>query len=159
MTDTRHIAEKLHDQDSQNTMTDTFESTASASLSGRVRVPGDKSISHRSIMLGSIANGVTEVSGFLDGADCLATATAFQRMGAGIERHSATRLTVTGIGLHGLRAADGPLDLGNSGTSMRLMSGLLAGQSFSSVLTGDASLSKRPMGRVVDPLRAMGAVI
>lgn len=128
-------------------------------LSGRVRVPGDKSISHRSIMLGSLAEGTTEVEGFLEGEDALATIQAFRDMGVVIEGPHHGRVTVHGVGLHGLKAAPGPIYLGNSGTSMRLLSGLLAAQPFDSVLTGDASLSKRPMNRVAKPLREMGAVI
>jgi 3-phosphoshikimate 1-carboxyvinyltransferase len=127
--------------------------------SSTVRVPGDKSISHRAIMLGSIANGRTEVSGFLAGEDCLATAAAMRALGVNIEQPSATEMIVDGVGLHGLRAAATDLDLGNSGTAMRLMAGLLAGQSFDSVLTGDESLSGRPMGRVITPLTRMGAAI
>ncbi len=126
-------------------------------LVGRLRVPGDKSISHRAIMLGSIADGVTRVEGFLEGEDSLATLAAFRRMGVRIEGPEAGRVVIHGVGLRGLRAPDGPLDLGNSGTSMRLLSGLLAGQGFPVTLTGDASLSRRPMRRVTAPLAAMGA--
>nr|WP_090260361.1 bifunctional prephenate dehydrogenase/3-phosphoshikimate 1-carboxyvinyltransferase [Pseudomonas panipatensis] len=128
-------------------------------LSGRVRVPGDKSISHRSIMLGSLAEGTTEVDGFLEGEDALATIQAFRDMGVVIEGPHHGRVTVHGVGLHGLKPAPGPIYLGNSGTSMRLLSGLLAAQPFDSTLTGDPSLSKRPMNRVAKPLREMGAVI
>ncbi|MCP1642722.1 3-phosphoshikimate 1-carboxyvinyltransferase [Pseudomonas citronellolis] len=128
-------------------------------LSGRVRVPGDKSISHRSIMLGSLAEGTTEVAGFLEGEDALATIQAFRDMGVVIEGPHHGRVTVHGVGLHGLKPAPGPIYLGNSGTSMRLLSGLLAAQPFDSTLTGDASLTKRPMNRVAKPLREMGAVI
>ena len=128
-------------------------------LSGRIRVPGDKSISHRSIMLGSLAEGVTEVEGFLEGEDALATLQAFRDMGVVIEGPHHGRVTIHGVGLHGLKPAPGPIYLGNSGTSMRLLSGLLAAQNFDSTLTGDASLSKRPMNRVANPLREMGAVI
>lgn len=128
-------------------------------FSGSVRVPGDKSISHRSVMLGSLATGVTEVSGFLDGEDCLCTMKAFQSMGVRIERLSDTRLRVHGVGLRGLKAPGAPLDLGNSGTSMRLMSGLMAAQAFPTTLVGDASLSRRPMKRVIEPLAKMGARI
>ena len=110
-------------------------------------------------MLGSIANGKTEISGFLASEDCLATLQAFRLMGVEIEQHDTTRLTVHGVGASGLRAPDGPLDLGNSGTAMRLMAGVLAGQDFDSVLTGDKSLTGRPMGRVIAPLTAMGAAI
>jgi len=126
---------------------------------GKVRVPGDKSISHRALMLGSIASGRTEVSGFLAGEDCLATLAAMRALGVGIQRQGEHRLVVDGVGLDGLRAPTGPLDLGNSGTAMRLMAGLLAGQPFDAVLTGDESLSRRPMGRVIEPLTLMGARI
>lgn len=126
---------------------------------GSIRVPGDKSISHRSIMLGSIAEGTTEVDGFLEGEDSLATLQAFRDMGVVIEGPSHGHVVIHGVGMHGLRAAPGALYLGNSGTSMRLLTGLLAAQSFDSELTGDESLSKRPMGRVADPLTEMGALI
>jgi 3-phosphoshikimate 1-carboxyvinyltransferase len=126
---------------------------------GRIRVPGDKSISHRSIMLGSLAEGITEVEGFLEGEDALATLQAFRDMGVVIEGPHHGRVTIHGVGLHGLQAPPGPLYLGNSGTSMRLLAGLLAAQPFDSTLSGDASLSKRPMNRVAKPLREMGAVI
>ncbi|WP_273453311.1 3-phosphoshikimate 1-carboxyvinyltransferase [Nevskia ramosa] len=128
-------------------------------LSGSLRVPGDKSISHRAVMFGSLAEGVSEVTGFLTGEDCLCTMKAFQAMGVRIEQLGPTHLRVHGVGLHGLKAPSGPLDLGNSGTSMRLMSGLMAAQAFETTLIGDASLSKRPMRRIVDPLRQMGATI
>lgn len=136
-----------------------FLASPGGSVSGRVRVPGDKSISHRSIMLGSLAEGITEVEGFLEGEDALATLQAFRDMGVVIEGPHHGRLTIHGVGLNGLKSAPGPIYLGNSGTSMRLLAGLLAAQSFDSTLTGDASLSRRPMGRVAEPLRAMGAVI
>jgi len=136
-----------------------FHVTPGGRLAGRLRVPGDKSISHRSIMLGSLAEGETRVSGFLEGEDSLATLAAFRAMGVRIDGPEAGRVSIHGVGLHGLRAPDGPLYLGNSGTSMRLMSGLLAGQSFTAVLTGDSSLSGRPMRRVVEPLSRMGARI
>ncbi len=126
---------------------------------GRVRVPGDKSISHRSIMLGSLAEGITEVEGFLEGEDALATLQAFRDMGVVIEGPHHGRVTVHGVGLHGLQPPPGPIYVGNSGTTMRLLAGLLAAQRFDSVLTGDASLSKRPMSRVATPLRAMGGHI
>ncbi len=129
------------------------------SLSGRLRVPGDKSVSHRAVMVGSLAEGTTRVSGFLEGADSLATLAAFRAMGVDITGPDHGRLEIRGVGLHGLRAPAAPLDLGNSGTSMRLLAGLLAGQSFDATLVGDASLSRRPMGRVTDPLAAMGARI
>tara|TARA_B110000483_G_scaffold30280_1_gene36739 strand:- start:426 stop:1730 length:1305 start_codon:yes stop_codon:yes gene_type:complete len=127
-------------------------------LKGSIKVPGDKSISHRSIMLGSIATGITKVSGFLEGEDSLATLNSFKEMGVEIERQG-SNVTINGVGMHGLREPARPLNLGNSGTSIRLMSGLLSAQSFDSVLCGDESLSKRPMARVIDPLRKMGADI
>ena len=128
-------------------------------LQGQARVPGDKSISHRSIMLGSLAEGITEVSGFLEGEDSLATLQAFRDMGVVIEGPDNGRVVIHGVGLQGLKAPAGPLYLGNSGTSMRLLVGILAGQTFDSVLTGDDSLSTRPMKRVADPLALMGADI
>ncbi|HBZ92634.1 MULTISPECIES: bifunctional prephenate dehydrogenase/3-phosphoshikimate 1-carboxyvinyltransferase [unclassified Pseudomonas] len=136
-----------------------FLAKPGSSLSGRIRVPGDKSISHRSIMLGSLAEGTTEVEGFLEGEDALATLQAFRDMGVVIEGPHHGRVTIHGVGLNGLKAPAGPLYMGNSGTSMRLLSGLLAAQPFDTTLTGDASLSKRPMNRVARPLREMGAVI
>jgi 3-phosphoshikimate 1-carboxyvinyltransferase len=129
------------------------------SLNGVARVPGDKSISHRSIMLGAIAEGETVVRGFLEAEDALATLAAFRAMGVKIERSDSGEITIHGVGKHGLVGSKEPLYLGNSGTSMRLLSGLLSGQAFSSVLTGDKSLSTRPMSRVTDPLALMGAVI
>ncbi|MEN8174782.1 MAG: 3-phosphoshikimate 1-carboxyvinyltransferase [Pseudomonadota bacterium] len=128
-------------------------------LTGRARVPGDKSISHRSIMLGSLATGTTRVSGFLEGEDALATLNAFRAMGVDIEGPDRGRVEIRGVGLHGLTPPKGPIDLGNSGTSMRLLAGLLAGQAFESELVGDASLSRRPMRRITEPLAAMGAEI
>lgn len=128
-------------------------------LNGKIRVPGDKSISHRSIIFGAIAEGVTHVNGFLEAEDTLATLNAFRAMGVVIEGPEQGEVTIHGVGLHGLKQADAPLDLGNSGTSMRLLSGLLAGQSFDTVLVGDASLTKRPMKRVTQPLADMGANI
>ena len=136
-----------------------FTVTPGGPLTGRLRVPGDKSISHRSIMLGSLAEGKTGVSGFLEGEDSLATLSAFRAMGVKINGPDAGRVEIEGVGLRGLQAPAGELYLGNSGTSMRLMSGLLAGQSFSTTLTGDTSLSGRPMKRVVGPLVSMGADI
>lgn len=124
-----------------------------------VSVPGDKSVSHRAIMLGSIAEGVTEVRGFLAGEDCLATMDAFRSMGVSIERPGPTELRIHGAGLRGLQPPDADLDLGNSGTAMRLMAGVLAGQDFSATLTGDASLTGRPMQRIITPLSRMGADI
>ena len=128
-------------------------------LKGTARVPGDKSISHRVVMLGSLAEGTTRVTGFLEAEDALATLAAFRQMGVEIEGPAQGRLTIHGVGLDGLQAASRPLYLGNSGTSMRLLCGLLAGQPFDSVLTGDSSLSKRPMRRVTEPLQRMGARI
>lgn len=128
-------------------------------LTGQCRVPGDKSMSHRAVMLGALAEGVTTASGFLEGEDALATVAAFRAMGVTIEGPKDGQLVVHGVGLHGLQAPASPLDMGNSGTSIRLLSGILAGQSFSAELTGDASLIKRPMGRVIEPLSRMGARI
>lgn len=128
-------------------------------LAGSIRVPGDKSISHRAVMLASLAEGVSEIAGFLSGEDCLCTMKAFQAMGVRIEQLAPTRLRVHGVGVDGLRAPAAPLDLGNSGTSMRLMAGLMAAQTFRSELVGDASLSRRPMRRVIEPLTQMGARI
>jgi len=137
----------------------TFRLQPGGTMTGDIRVPGDKSISHRSIMLGALADGITEVKGFLEGEDSLATLQAFRDMGVTIEGPDDGFVRIHGVGLNGLQPPRGPLYLGNSGTAMRLFSGLLAAQPFDSELTGDASLSKRPMGRVADPLRAMGAVI
>ena len=128
-------------------------------LNGRLRVPGDKSISHRSVMLGALATGQTRVSGLLEGEDVLATLAAFRAMGVEAEGPRDGTLLIRGAGLHGLRAPAGALDMGNSGTAMRLMAGILSGQTFDSVLVGDESLSNRPMGRVAEPLSAMGARI
>jgi 3-phosphoshikimate 1-carboxyvinyltransferase len=136
-----------------------FRAQPGGDLTGRIRVPGDKSISHRSIMLGALADGINEVSGFLEGEDSLATLAAFRAMGVHIEGPYQGHVRIHGVGLHGLKAPDQPLYLGNSGTSMRLLAGLLAGQAFDTELTGDASLSKRPMRRVTAPLTSMGAHI
>jgi len=136
-----------------------FNVEPGGSLQGSIRVPGDKSISHRSIMLASIAQGVTTISGFLEGEDSLATLRAFRAMGVQIEGPEQGRVVVQGVGLNGLKAPVQALDLGNSGTSMRLLSGLLAGQAFDSELVGDSSLMSRPMRRVTEPLRQMGAEI
>jgi 3-phosphoshikimate 1-carboxyvinyltransferase len=136
-----------------------FRLLPGGTMCGEARVPGDKSISHRAIMLGALAEGTTRVSGFLEGEDALATLTAFRDLGVEIERPGESEVRVHGVGLRGLKAPQGPLDLGNAGTGMRLMCGLLAGQAFDSELTGDASLCSRPMGRVIDPLRLMGAKI
>ena len=137
----------------------TFEVQPGGKLAGQTRVPGDKSMSHRSIMLGSIAEGVTHVKGFLQAEDALATLQAFRDMGVVIEGPENGEVTIHGVGKHGLKAPTKPLYLGNSGTSMRLLSGLLAGQAFDTVLTGDKSLSGRPMKRVTAPLAQMGAEI
>ncbi|MEH6470760.1 MAG: bifunctional prephenate dehydrogenase/3-phosphoshikimate 1-carboxyvinyltransferase [Halopseudomonas sp.] len=128
-------------------------------VQGQIRVAGDKSISHRSIMLGALSEGVTEVEGFLEGEDAMATLQAFRDMGVVIEGPAQGRVRIHGVGMHGLKPAVGPLYLGNSGTAMRLFAGLLAGQSFDSELIGDESLNKRPMERVAKPLRLMGAQI
>jgi len=136
-----------------------FEIRPGHGLHGEIRVAGDKSISHRAVMFGALADGVTEVSGFLEGGDTLATAAAFGAMGVGIEHTGPGTLRIHGAGIDGLRPPQQALDLGNSGTSMRLLAGLLAGQEFDSELRGDASLSKRPMGRVTGPLSQMGASI
>jgi 3-phosphoshikimate 1-carboxyvinyltransferase len=130
-----------------------------APLRGTLDVPGDKSVSHRAVMLASLADGTSRITGFLEGEDTRATASVFSRMGVRIETPTPGERIVHGVGIDGLRAADGPLDCGNAGTAMRLLAGLLAGQRFDSVLVGDASLSRRPMGRVIDPLAAMGARI
>jgi len=136
-----------------------FTVEAGGTLNGTLRVPGDKSISHRSIMLGSLAEGVTEVTGFLEGDDALATLQAFRDMGVDIEGPDNGRVVIHGVGMKGLKTPKEALDMGNSGTSMRLLSGLLCGQNFNTVLGGDASLSGRPMRRVTEPLADMGAVI
>ena len=137
----------------------TFQVQPGGRLQGEARVPGDKSMSHRSIMLGSLAEGITHVKGFLEAEDALATLQAFRDMGVEIEGPVDGCLTIHGVGKEGLKAPKKELYLGNSGTSMRLLSGLLAGQSFNTVLTGDKSLSGRPMKRVTEPLAAMGADI
>nr|WP_086931387.1 bifunctional prephenate dehydrogenase/3-phosphoshikimate 1-carboxyvinyltransferase [Agarilytica rhodophyticola] len=137
----------------------TYKVSPGGNARGTIRVPGDKSISHRSIMLGSLAEGVTNIQGFLEGEDALATLQTFRDLGVVIEGPDNGRVTVHGVGLHGLKAPSSALYVGNSGTSMRLLSGLLAGQTFDSTLTGDESLSKRPMNRVANPLRDMGASI
>ena len=135
-----------------------MELTASKALHGEVTVPGDKSISHRSVMFGSIAQGTTEIHGYLQGADCLSTISCFQKMGISIENKGETVL-VHGRGLHGLTRPDSVLDCGNSGTTTRLISGILSAQSFDVTLTGDASIQKRPMKRIMEPLSQMGARI
>lgn len=130
-----------------------------AALRGEIRVPGDKSVSHRAVMLGALADGATRIHGFLEGEDTRATAAIFQRLGVRIEAPSDGERIVHGVGLDGLRAPDSALDCGNAGTGMRLLAGVLAGQSFDATLTGDASLSQRPMRRVIAPLARMGARI
>ena len=133
-------------------------SKLSKPLRGEISVPGDKSISHRAVMFGAISKGITEVTNFLEGADCLSTISCFQKMGVSIEKQD-THLLIHGHGLRGLQAPSEILDCGNSGTTTRLISGILAGQSFSSELTGDDSIQKRPMKRIMAPLTSMGANI
>ncbi len=130
---------------------------ADGALSGRIRVPGDKSISHRALMLGALAVGETRIEGLLEGEDVLATAAALRAMGAGIVREGEGRWRVQGVGVGGLLQPAQPLDMGNSGTSTRLLMGLVAPHPITATFVGDASLSRRPMGRVVDPLTRMGA--
>lgn len=132
--------------------------TKKTGLRGEISIPGDKSISHRSIMFGSLALGLTEITNFLEGADCLSTIDCFRKMGVAVEK-TPTAVLVHGKGLHGLSAPESVLDAGNSGTTTRLLSGILSGQCFSSVLSGDASLNSRPMGRIMTPLNQMGAKI
>ena len=132
---------------------------AKRGLTGKIRVPGDKSVSHRSVMFSAIAKGKVHVRNFLEAADCLSTAACMRALGAGVERQAGGSLLVTGVGLHGLQEPQGVLDAGNSGTTLRLLLGILAAQPFFSALSGDASLSRRPMGRVVEPLARMGAAI
>ncbi|MFN2328118.1 MAG: 3-phosphoshikimate 1-carboxyvinyltransferase [Chromatocurvus sp.] len=136
-----------------------FKLFPGGTISGEVRVPGDKSISHRSVMLSSIAEGESRIRGFLEGEDALATVAALCTLGVEMTGPANGELRVSGVGLHGLRAPTKELDMGNSGTSMRLLSGLLAGQPFASRLTGDESLCRRPMARVMEPLGQMGAHI
>ena len=128
-------------------------------LHGQIRVPGDKSISHRSIMFGALAQGTTEVIGFLPGADCLATLEAFRAMGVTIQQPDVEHVIIEGVGLDGLQVPTADIDLGNSGTAMRLLTGIMAAQQFDSVLTGDASLNSRPMRRITAPLADMGSRI
>ncbi len=132
--------------------------TKSAGLRGELAIPGDKSISHRAIMFGALSDGTTEITNFLQGADCLSTISCFQAMGVPIENHT-DRVLIHGVGLHGLTQPGQMLDVGNSGTTTRLISGILAGQTFTSTLNGDASIQKRPMKRIIDPLTQMGADI
>jgi cyclohexadieny/prephenate dehydrogenase / 3-phosphoshikimate 1-carboxyvinyltransferase len=155
---TKMLAQKAYVEPmNQNELT--FLARAAGPVRGQIRVPGDKSISHRSIMLGAIAEGETEIEGFLEGEDSLATLQAFRDMGVVIEGPYHGRVTVYGVGLNGLSKPPGPLYVGNSGTSIRLLAGLLAGQTFDTQLQGDESLTVRPMGRVVNPLTEMGAGI
>ena len=132
--------------------------TRAKQIRGEVTIPGDKSISHRAVMFGSLAEGATEVTGFLRGADCLSTIDCFRRLGISIEDKD-ERILIHGKGLHGLSAPAQILDAGNSGTTTRLISGILSGQNFETTLTGDASIQKRPMGRIIEPLSQMGAAI
>ena len=127
-------------------------------LQGTISVPGDKSITHRAIIMTALANGVSSVAGYCRGEDCLNTMRAFQSLGVRIDE-SAEELRIYGKGLWGLTEPSGPIDCGNSGTGIRLLTGLLAGQDFFTVLTGDESIRRRPMGRIVKPLREMGATI
>ncbi len=127
-------------------------------MKGEVTIPGDKSISHRAVMFGSLADGTTEVTNFLQGADCLSTIDAFRKMGIEIE-NTQEKILIHGRGLHGLKAPSSILDMGNSGTTTRLISGILAGQAFESTLTGDASIQKRPMRRIMEPLSMLGGSI
>jgi 3-phosphoshikimate 1-carboxyvinyltransferase len=140
-------------------MTPAWIASRGRPLTGRLRVPGDKSISHRAVMFGAIAEGTSRVTGFLEGEDTLATARVFAQLGVRIEAPAPNERIVHGVGLDGLRGTAGVLDCGNAGTGMRLLAGLLAGQAFDSVLVGDESLSRRPMRRVTEPLARMGARI
>ncbi len=137
----------------------TFKTAPGGTISGSLRVPGDKSISHRSVIFGALADGITKVSGFLEGEDALKTVAAFREMGVTIVGPDKGEMTIYGVGKEGLQAPRIPLDMGNSGTAMRLMAGLLAAQAFDSELFGDESLNSRPMGRIADPLLTMGAAI
>ncbi len=136
-----------------------WTSAPSSALRGEIRVPGDKSISHRAIMLAAIAEGSSRITGFLEGEDTRATARAFAQMGVRIESPRESERFVHGVGLRGLEQSESSIDCGNAGTGMRLLTGLLAGQSFGSTLIGDESLSRRPMRRVIEPLSKMGALI
>ena len=130
-----------------------------SSLKGTLRIPGDKSISHRAAILGAIANGVTRANGFATGADCAYTVKALRSLGVDVEIEPGNRLAVSGKGLHGLKRPEEIIDAGNSGTTIRIMLGVLAGQPFESRITGDASLRRRPMRRITQPLVKMGAKI
>ena len=136
-----------------------LRSRPGAPLRGRARVPGDKSISHRALLLGAVAEGASRIDGFLPAADCLATLDAVRSLGVDVENDSPTSLTVYGVGLRGLQEPENVLDCRRSGTTMRLLAGLLAGQQFLSVLSGAAQLRRRPMARIVAPLQSMGAVV
>ena len=137
-----------------------FVTAPAESVTGEITVPGDKSVSHRSIMFGALAEGTTHITGFLPGQDCLATMNSFKAMGITIEGPDAQQnVTVYGKGINGLTAPEEALNIGNSGTSIRLLSGILAGQQFGVSMAGDSSLNKRPMGRVINPLKLMGANI
>lgn len=142
-----------------NPVTQQFLLSSGGALNGTLTIPGDKSVSHRSIMFGALAEGVTHVTGFLEGEDALATLQAFRDMGVVIEGPKNGEVTIHGVGLHGLKQPVGALYMGNSGTTTRLLSGILAAQAFDTVMTGDPSLSKRPMERIAKPLRLMGAKI
>ena len=144
---------------SNSTNSLTWVSSRAGRLHGEIRVPGDKSISHRAVMFASLADGVSHISGFLEGEDTRATARAFAQMGVRIDTPSASERVVYGVGIDGLKVPSAPIDCGNAGTGMRLLAGLLAGQKFDTTLIGDESLSKRPMRRVIDPLAKMGARI
>ena len=157
-----HFTKMLAKRAYSKTMTEkniVFTAHAGGEVKGSIRVPGDKSISHRSIMMGSLADGVTEVFGFLEGEDSLATLQTFRDLGVTIEGPNNGHVKIYGVGMHGLLPPHGPLYLGNSGTSMRLLAGLLSAQKFDVELTGDESLSRRPMSRVTKPLALMGANI
>ena len=157
-----HVATLLSRREYMASMNDklhTFVAGPGGRLSGEIRVPGDKSISHRSIMLGALAEGTTIVEGFLEGEDALATLQAFKSMGVAIEGPDNGKVIIHGVGMKGLKQPAEPLHLGNAGTAMRLMAGLMAAQSFDTTLIGDESLSSRPMNRVVKPLTEMGATI
>ena len=136
-----------------------FEVQPGGKLTGTIRVPGDKSISHRSIMLGSLAEGMTEITGFLEGDDSIATLNAFRAMGVNIEGPEKSRVIIHGVGMHGLKQPEHALDVGNSGTAMRLLAGLLSAQNFDVTLIGDESLNKRPMRRVTVPLAQMNTEV
>lgn len=142
-----------------NAINNTVVVEPGGTLCGSVRVPGDKSVSHRAILLASIAEGTTEIEGLLDAGDTQSTIAAMRSMGVKIDQVNETTWHIHGVGLHGLKAPEHPIDCGNSGTLMRLLAGILVGQSFDSELTGDQSLLRRPMGRIVEPLTLMGAHI